>query len=434
MRVLHHAQAASDALVKTSIDKYSNAATELHLLSDGSGESKFRAVAPSGKQFLIPSPLADMLLAAIDESTSDEILNKLTEEGYRGLTAEAVKEILDNQLLPRGLVRIGSEGETPRKAQTKRRKPWDFSIKCTLLNAARLQNIGSSLSWLFHPGIAAIVLLLSLVVHISFYSGHKHLVQMSPAELIVAYILAIVSVLIHEFGHSAACRRYNCEHGELGFALYLIFPALYVDLSKAWRLSTHQRMLIDVGGIYFQLICTIPLYAGVYILHQPFCGPVIVAIDAMTIMALNPLLKFDGYWLLVDCVGVPNLQSRSIDLLRSIAMWPWRQLPLRIPGLGAVRRSCVILYTILIAFGLVWASFYMLRTLPKEAMSFAGSLRLLYEGRQSVRSLSILQIGGSLLESLFFFIFTWRFLSGSLTRLAPQSFKRLSLSGERTQA
>jgi putative peptide zinc metalloprotease protein len=124
-------------------------------------------------------------------------------------------------------------------------------------------------------------------------------------------LMLLLSVLLHELGHLAACRYFHCPHGGIRFGLYLIFPVLYADVTPAWRLSRKARVVVDLGGVYFQLLLTIPLFCLHHCTRDPLWLLLFLELDGMILFAMNPFLRFDGYWVCSDLLGVANLGSRS---------------------------------------------------------------------------------------------------------------------------
>lgn len=184
----------------------------------------------------------------------------------------------------------------------------------------------------------------------------------------IAYLIAIASVFFHELGHAAACRHYQCEHGDIGFSLYLIFPAFYVDLTRAWRLPKTERAIIDLGGAYFQMLTVLPIYLLFAATGRPYFAMPLYAIDVMVLFSLNPLLKFDGYWLLVDLTGLPNLQRRALRLIRDCLLFPILGQPPRELQSGASgwRRILLFAYAAIIAAAIAILAPWMLFMVPAQ--------------------------------------------------------------------
>lgn len=140
-----------------------------------------------------------------------------------------------------------------------------------------------------------------------------------------AVSLAITLALLkaaHELGHAYIATHYGCRVPTMGIAFMVLFPMLYSDVSDAWRLkSRRKRMLVDAGGVLVELVI-----GGFALLLWSLLpdGPArtiafFLATSAivMTLLVnLSPFMRFDGYHLLADALGVHNLQSRGFALGR----------------------------------------------------------------------------------------------------------------------
>ena len=145
---------------------------------------------------------------------------------------------------------------------------------------------------------------------------------LSP-EGFVGYALAIILTKIaHEFGHAFAAHRYGCRVTSLGVGIMLMFPILYADTTDAWRLtSRRKRLVIGAAGMGAELIIAVFATLIWNILPEGSLRAVIFFLATtswvMTIFVnLNPLMRFDGYYLLADLLNIQNLQPRSNALTR----------------------------------------------------------------------------------------------------------------------
>ena len=146
----------------------------------------------------------------------------------------------------------------------------------------------------------------------------------------IAYFgIAIVSVKVfHELGHAFTAVRFGCQVPTMGVAFFLLTPLLYTDVSDAWRLSSRRkRLLISAAGILSELV--IACFAT---LLWAFLAPGFIRDIALIFAStswvmslainLNPLIKFDGYYLLSDITRIDNLQQRSF----AFGKWRLRKL------------------------------------------------------------------------------------------------------------
>lgn len=187
-----------------------------------------------------------------------------------------------------------------------------FTLSVTLLPTWLAGHIATRLAGLFAPRLAGLLLVLFAFLHMMVLPAAMHGAHLawSRMETIELISLLLLSGLIHELGHTAACRYFQCPHGAIGFGLYFIFPAWYADVSKAWRLSRKQRAVVDLGGVYFQAILLIAIDAYALVNGSPFALKLVWLITFTMLFTLNPVFKFDGYWLLSDLSGLHNLHQQ----------------------------------------------------------------------------------------------------------------------------
>lgn len=189
-----------------------------------------------------------------------------------------------------------------------------------------LERLVPRLAFLFTPWFATIsgaLILLALGTTITnryeLAGELRNLVGLATIPVIVVVLFALVSV--HEFAHGLACKRYGGGVHEMGFMLLYFQPALYCNVSDAWLFpEKRQRLWVGFAGPYAELT----LWAGATLLWRltdPEAGIHVLALivagssGIKTLLNFNPLLKFDGYYLLSDLLGVPNLRSKSFAYL-----------------------------------------------------------------------------------------------------------------------
>lgn len=138
-----------------------------------------------------------------------------------------------------------------------------------------------------------------------------------------AYILGITCVKIfHELGHAYTAKNYGVRVSAIGIAFIVFWPVLFTDITDAWRLSKrYQRLAISVAGICVEL-----LLAGIStlgwaitepgILHSIFFIIASATWISTLVINLNPAMRWDGYFLLSDLLGMDNLQPRAFELTR----------------------------------------------------------------------------------------------------------------------
>jgi putative peptide zinc metalloprotease protein len=128
----------------------------------------------------------------------------------------------------------------------------------------------------------------------------------------------ILSGIFHELGHASATYNFGGEHSGIGIGFYLFTPVMYADVSSAWKFDVGKRIIVNLAGIYFELLLgtTLILISFLLGIKALLIIPSIILIK--TLFNLNPFFRTDGYWVLSDLLRTPNLRTTSNDLLKKI--------------------------------------------------------------------------------------------------------------------
>ena len=142
-------------------------------------------------------------------------------------------------------------------------------------------------------------------------------------EGLIAYGVALGCVkVIHEFGHAYTATRFGCRVPAMGVSFLVMMPVLYTDTTAAWRLtSRRKRLLIDIAGVSAELmVASIATMLWLILPDGTVRSAAFVLATSSWLMSLainlNPFMRFDGYYIASDLIGVPNLQNRSFALGR----------------------------------------------------------------------------------------------------------------------
>ena len=136
----------------------------------------------------------------------------------------------------------------------------------------------------------------------------------------------VIIKLIHETGHGLICKRFGGQVPEFGAMMLVLLPAPYVDASASWGFeSKWQRMAVGAGGMIFELtVASAAAFVWLNtpegnLLHQIAYNAMFTASVSTVIFNANPLMRFDGYYILSDLLEVPNLMQRSMSMLKFLA-------------------------------------------------------------------------------------------------------------------
>jgi len=178
------------------------------------------------------------------------------------------------------------------------------------------------IEWLFVPSTAWIVGLIGLI---GLYLASRQwdtftatMLHFFTPQGFVLYVLRLVIVKVcHEFGHAYTATRYGCRVSTMGIALVLMVPMLYSDTSDVWKLTARrQRAAIGAAGMIVECaLAAVSIFAwnflddGVERSVAFFIATTSLALGVG--INLNPFMRFDGYYVLSDLLGIPNLHDRA---------------------------------------------------------------------------------------------------------------------------
>jgi len=301
-----------------------------------------------------------MVAEEIDGSQSyEEISRRVSERFGRGLSAENVEFLVDEKLRPLGVV-AQADGSSP---ELKKLDPLlALKFRAALVPEGVVNAITTIFRPLYLPPVVAAVLggLVALDVWLFFFHGIAQglrQVLYDPAFVLLLLGLVILSAAFHECGHATACRYGGARPGVMGAGIYIVWPAFYTDVTDAYRLGKAGRLRTDLGGVYFNVIFIL-LTAGAYALTG--FEPLLLVIPLQHIEILHqflPFLRLDGYYIVSDLTGVPDMFARIKPTLASLL--PWRETDERVAELKPWVRGAVTAYVftvipaLLFMFGLM---------------------------------------------------------------------------------
>lgn len=145
---------------------------------------------------------------------------------------------------------------------------------------------------------------------------------LAPGNLFLLYISLVFIKALHEFGHGLACKRYGGEVHTMGIMLMIFTPIPYVDATASWAFRKRRhRMLVGAGGMIAELLVAaaatfVWANTGPGTLNSLCYNLMFIASVSTLLFNGNPLLRYDGYYLLSDLLDIPNLYQRSQQQLR----------------------------------------------------------------------------------------------------------------------
>ena len=279
------------------------------------------------------------LLKLFDGKHSLDDIKKAFEKQFppQKITVDELQHLL-GQFHQSGLI-IAS---TPHQGQellkrSKKRKKKELTQKFTNVLAIKFKGIDPDriftflypfVRWCFHPfTLCCAVLLwvtavtLILVQFDTFYSKLPEFYSFfSPVNIVCLGLVLACTKVIHEFGHGLTAKHFKGECHELGIMILVLNPCLYVNVSDSWLLPNKwHRIAIGAAGVCIECtlaaICTfIWWFTEPGLLHYLALNIMFISSVSTILFNINPLLRFDGYFMLADYLEIPNLRQKATKL------------------------------------------------------------------------------------------------------------------------
>lgn len=284
---------------------------EFYPYDGGQGKEEFIIRAPDKRQYKISSLSKEILQQLDGKKSLREIAEDLQSRSV-AITGEELYQFLEKQY---GKLSIFDNSEAVPEEQggrgVKKRKSLPLLLHWALIPEKYVAWGAARLQFLYHRAAVASGLVLIALAHYVIYFLPHTSARPSTAGSLWVLLLSLVSVMCHEYGHATAVSKFGGSPGSVGFGLYLLLPSFYADVSEVWRFRRAQRMVVDVGGVYFQQLCFVVFACLSYYTGAPEYLLACFFIDLMAWFNLNPIFRFDGYWLLVDYLALPNLYRQA---------------------------------------------------------------------------------------------------------------------------
>lgn len=145
---------------------------------------------------------------------------------------------------------------------------------------------------------------------------------MAAGNLFLLYIGMVMVKALHEFGHAYFCRKFGGEVHVMGVMLMIFTPMPYVDATSSWSFRERwKRVLVGSAGMIVEVFFA-AIAAFVWsktapgIVHSLAYNIMFIASVSTVVFNINPLMRFDGYYILSDLLEIPNLNQRATSRLR----------------------------------------------------------------------------------------------------------------------
>ncbi|MFN2505635.1 MAG: hypothetical protein ABR540_15625 [Acidimicrobiales bacterium] len=272
------------------------------------------------------TPLLYATLEVIDgQRDRSEIARQLSARIGRPVSADNVRYLVAEKLWPAGLVKDARGGDP----QVQKSNPLlALRLRMQLTSEQWTNRLAAPFAILFRPWvvlpvIAGFVAVAVWVLGVRGVGGGARQLLYSPGFMLATFAMLIASSSFHELGHAAGCRSSGGRPGVMGCGLYLVWPAFYTDVTDAYRLNRAGRLRTDLGGIYFNALFALATFAAWAVTGAEAFLLLIPLQMLQMIHQLLPIVRMDGYHILSDLVGVPDLFARIKPTL--LALVPGRR-------------------------------------------------------------------------------------------------------------
>jgi putative peptide zinc metalloprotease protein len=285
----------------------------------GFREAPYLVRHPDGRFAQLPELLFIVAAYADGRHTAAGIARAVGERIGRSVSAANV-DVLLGKLRAAGIVG-SSDGAV---AQAPRVDPlMALRFRAAVVPPGVTRVASAALRPLFLPVVVAAALLTLVALDAWLFFDHglaqsARAVVMHPALLLVLLALMVLGTVFHELGHATACAYGGARPGAMGVGLYLVWPAFYTDVTDAYRLSRAGRLRTDLGGVYFNALYALAAGAAFLATGAEFLLAVVMIQHVQILQQLIPWGRLDGYYVLTDLTGVPDMLSRVRPVLRSL--------------------------------------------------------------------------------------------------------------------
>lgn len=246
--------------------------------------------------------------------------------------------------------------------------------------------------WIFTRWFFALSILLMLSAVTLVATNFQHFLSKLPdyheffniKTLVYLWAALAVVKVIHEFGHGLSCKAFGGEVHEMGLLFLCLSPAMYCNVSDSWKMPNKwHRIIISFAGIYVELvIASIATWvwwhnpSSPFINHMALSVMVVCSVSTFVFNA-NPLMRFDGYYVLADWIEIPNLRERSNRYLSNTVQKHCLGIEVPPEQYMALRRKLLFLsyaivswiYRWIVTFGILLFLYHFLRPYKLEVLS-----------------------------------------------------------------
>ncbi|WP_316743255.1 hypothetical protein [Streptomyces sp. MK7] len=358
-----------------------SAGLRLHGEYQGSGFTEPKYIARRGDgQVVQLSRLLYLVASSVDGVRDTEtIAHRVSARFGREVSGENIRYLVENKLEPLGVtVPDGQESEevdAPRSDLL-------LALKGhrVIFNERRTAKIARMFAWLHRPAVVALVLASAVVMDVwlfGFFGAIEPVLEVldQPVLILIVFALTVASLVFHEFGHASACRYGGAHPGCIGCGLFLIWPSMYTDVTDVYRIGRAGRLRTDLGGVYFNVVFMLAMAGAYFATGAQFFLAAVYLGHFEILEQLMPAVRLDGYYILGDLAGVPDLYGKIKPIL--LGLVPGRKgraARKEVAGLKKSARTIVATWVLTMVPLIVGELGYALWNLPRIITTMVRSL------------------------------------------------------------
>lgn len=325
--------------------------------------------------------LSELLHVVVREVSADRDAARVAEAvsvAYgRTLSVEGLA-LLASKLEPLGLIEDASKPQAPDRGNVPRANPvLSLRMRGTLLPARGTRAIARVMAPLFFPPLVVFALAAFVALDIAIIRKGSFTDALSQVLATPVFLLALLGILtggalIHEMGHAAACHYGGARPGVIGVGIYLVFPAFFTNVTDSYRLGRAGRLRTDLGGLYFNVWCVLALGCSYFVTGNGLFLLALLLMQIEMLQQLIPTVRFDGYFVLADLAGVPDLFARVRPVL--LGLLPGRPADPRVTELRPHARRVVTVWVLIVVPTLALGFGWLLYNLPYIVQHTASAI------------------------------------------------------------
>ena len=347
------------------------------------------------------SELLNLVLETAGAGRSPSLIAQEVSRAYgHELTEEGLQYVIESKLAPLGLIEDPAAAPSTQKL-VKADPLLALRLRGTIVPARIVRVLAQWLAPLYLTPVVilAVAGFVALDVTLLVTANAAAALQqtlITPVLILALYAMLVAGGLVHELGHATACRFGGAQPGVIGFGLYLVFPAFFTNVTDSYRLGRAGRLRTDLGGLYFNVWCVLIAGGGYLLSGEGILLLLAIAMQLQMVQQLPPTIRLDGYFVLADLAGVPDLFARVGPVMRSLL--PGRPVHPRVAELRPAARRIVTAWVIIVVPLLIVSFGWLLWALPVIAQQ--SGIAIAEHARLAASAFQSGQVAGFLLSCL----------------------------------